>query len=108
MICAGFLSVSHRISGPLLWHFEETATSDPSIELDLEEVKALAVQIGFDIKVRVFGYMLTWGTGLTAVERTQSGYDLCEQQGFDARLRISCGLLDSNEEVVVFHGGCKI
>ncbi|KAN0136924.1 N2227-like domain containing protein [Lactarius tabidus] len=54
-----YLRIIHRILapggvwinlGPLLWHFEETATSDPSIELDLEEVKALAVQIGFDIK----------------------------------------------------------
>ncbi|KAH9077810.1 N2227-domain-containing protein [Lactarius deliciosus] len=35
--------------GPLLWHFEENATNDPSIELDLEEVKALAAQIGFEI-----------------------------------------------------------
>ena len=38
-------------SGPLLWHFEENTTSDPSIELDLEEVKTLAAHIGFEIKV---------------------------------------------------------
>ena len=38
-------------AGPLLWHFEENTTSDPSVELDLEEVKALAAQIGFEIKV---------------------------------------------------------
>ena len=54
MISAGFLSLSRYIPGPLLWHFEDNATSDPSIELDLEEVKALASQIGFEIKVRVF------------------------------------------------------
>ncbi|KAH9996103.1 N2227-domain-containing protein [Russula vinacea] len=36
--------------GPLLWHFEENTTSDPSIELDLEEVKTLAAHIGFEIK----------------------------------------------------------
>lgn len=54
-----YLRIIHRILapggvwinlGPLLWHFEENATSDPSIELDLEEVKALAAQIGFEIK----------------------------------------------------------
>lgn len=40
-------------SGPLLWHFEENTTSDPSIELDLEEVKILAAHIGFEIKVGI-------------------------------------------------------
>ena len=40
-------------SGPLLWHFEENTTNDPSIELDLEEVKTLAAHIGFDIKVGI-------------------------------------------------------
>ncbi|KAH9955366.1 N2227-domain-containing protein [Russula dissimulans] len=54
-----YLRIIHRILapggiwinlGPLLWHFEENTTSDPSIELDLEEVKALAAQIGFEIK----------------------------------------------------------
>ncbi|TFK28276.1 N2227-domain-containing protein [Coprinopsis marcescibilis] len=35
--------------GPLLWHFENNNTNDPSIELDLEEVKMLAEQIGFDL-----------------------------------------------------------
>ncbi|TFY80859.1 hypothetical protein EWM64_g3160 [Hericium alpestre] len=37
--------------GPLLWHFENNTSNDPSIELDLEEVKELARKIGFDIKV---------------------------------------------------------
>jgi len=54
-----YLRIIHRILapggiwinlGPLLWHFEENTTSDPSIELDLEEVKALAAHIGFEIK----------------------------------------------------------
>ncbi|KAI0249309.1 N2227-domain-containing protein [Lactifluus subvellereus] len=54
-----YLRIIHRILapggvwinlGPLLWHFEENTTSDPSVELDLEEVKALAAQIGFEIK----------------------------------------------------------
>ncbi|KAI0062566.1 N2227-domain-containing protein [Artomyces pyxidatus] len=36
--------------GPLLWHFENNSSNDPSIELDLEEVKELARQIGFEIK----------------------------------------------------------
>ncbi|KAJ2932842.1 hypothetical protein H1R20_g4243, partial [Candolleomyces eurysporus] len=35
--------------GPLLWHFENNNTNDLSIELDLEEVKALAREIGFEI-----------------------------------------------------------
>ena len=38
-------------SGPLLWHWENNTTNDPSIELDLEEVKALARAIGFKIEV---------------------------------------------------------
>jgi len=54
-----YLRIIHRILapggvwinlGPLLWHFEEHSTSDPSIELDLEEVKTLAGHIGFEIK----------------------------------------------------------
>ncbi|KAH9829226.1 N2227-domain-containing protein [Rhodofomes roseus] len=53
-----YLRVIHRILapggvwinlGPLLWHFENNTTNDPSIELTLEEVKALARKIGFDI-----------------------------------------------------------
>ncbi|KAF9001139.1 N2227-like protein-domain-containing protein [Cyathus striatus] len=35
--------------GPLLWHFENNNTNDPSVELDLEEVKALARSVGFEI-----------------------------------------------------------
>lgn len=37
--------------GPLLWHFENNHSNDPSIELDLQEVKALARRIGFEISV---------------------------------------------------------
>ncbi|TFK32167.1 N2227-like protein-domain-containing protein [Crucibulum laeve] len=35
--------------GPLLWHFENNNTNDPSVELDLDEVKALARAIGFEL-----------------------------------------------------------
>lgn len=35
--------------GPLLWHWENSGT-DPSIELDLEQVKALVEEIGFEIQ----------------------------------------------------------
>jgi carnosine N-methyltransferase len=36
--------------GPLLWHFENSGgSSDPSIELSLDEVRALAEEIGFQI-----------------------------------------------------------
>ncbi|PCH37437.1 N2227-domain-containing protein [Wolfiporia cocos MD-104 SS10] len=53
-----YLRIIHRIlapggvwinCGPLLWHFENNSTNDPSIELNLEEVKALARKIGFEI-----------------------------------------------------------
>ncbi|KAL0564051.1 hypothetical protein V5O48_018006 [Marasmius crinis-equi] len=53
-----YLRIIHRIlapggvwvnMGPLLWHWENNTTNDPSIELDLEEVKELARKIGFDI-----------------------------------------------------------
>ena len=37
--------------GPLLWHWENNNTNDPSIELDLEEVKNLARAIGFELSV---------------------------------------------------------
>ena len=40
-------------TGPLLWHWEGNTTNDPSIELTLDEVKALARKIGFEISVRV-------------------------------------------------------
>ncbi|GBE83482.1 Carnosine N-methyltransferase [Sparassis crispa] len=53
-----YLRIIHRILapggvwinlGPLLWHFENNSTNDPSIELNIEEVKALARKIGFEI-----------------------------------------------------------
>ncbi|KAF8953329.1 N2227-domain-containing protein [Flammula alnicola] len=53
-----YLRIIHRILapggiwinlGPLLWHWENNNSNDPSIELDLEEVKALARTIGFEI-----------------------------------------------------------
>ncbi|KAJ3770051.1 N2227-domain-containing protein [Lentinula raphanica] len=36
--------------GPLLWHWENNNTNDPSIELDLVEVKQLAKMVGFEIE----------------------------------------------------------
>ncbi|TBU63507.1 N2227-domain-containing protein [Dichomitus squalens] len=53
-----YLRVIHRILapggvwinlGPLLWHWEGNTTNDPSVELTLDEVKALARKIGFKI-----------------------------------------------------------
>ncbi|EIW53331.1 N2227-domain-containing protein [Trametes versicolor FP-101664 SS1] len=53
-----YLRIIHRILapggvwinlGPLLWHWENNTTNDPSIELTLDEVKALARSIGFEI-----------------------------------------------------------
>ncbi|KIJ28313.1 hypothetical protein M422DRAFT_270459, partial [Sphaerobolus stellatus SS14] len=53
-----YLRILHRILapggvwinlGPLLWHFENNDSGDVSIELDLQEVKALARKIGFEI-----------------------------------------------------------
>ncbi|KAG5715674.1 UPF0586 like protein [Termitomyces sp. T112] len=55
-----YLRVIHRILapgsvwvnlGPLLWHWENNNTNNTSVELDLEEVKALARSIGFEISV---------------------------------------------------------
>jgi len=51
-----YLRILHRILapggvwinlGPLLWHWENNTTNDPSVELDLEELKKLARSIGF-------------------------------------------------------------
>ncbi|KAK7055822.1 carnosine N-methyltransferase [Favolaschia claudopus] len=53
-----YLRIIHKIlapggvwinMGPLLWHWENNNTNDPSIELTLEEVKALARSMGFMI-----------------------------------------------------------
>jgi len=53
-----YLRILHRILapggvwinlGPLLWHWENNNTSDPSVELDLEELKSLVQTIGFEI-----------------------------------------------------------
>jgi len=53
-----YLRIIHRILapggvwinlGPLLWHWENNNTNDPSIELDLEELKNLARTIGFEL-----------------------------------------------------------
>ncbi|KAI0752760.1 N2227-domain-containing protein [Daedaleopsis nitida] len=35
--------------GPLLWHWENNTTNDPSVELTLDEVKALARKVGFEL-----------------------------------------------------------
>ncbi|KAJ7190581.1 N2227-domain-containing protein [Mycena pura] len=54
-----YLRIIHRILapggvwinlGPLLWHWENNNTHDPSVELSLEEVKALARAVGFRIE----------------------------------------------------------
>lgn len=37
--------------GPLLWHWENNTTNDPSVELDLEEVKELCKKLGFKLEV---------------------------------------------------------
>lgn len=47
------LATDHML-GPLLWHFENNTTNDPSIELDLEEIKTLARKIGFVISVSLY------------------------------------------------------
>ncbi|KAJ7066398.1 N2227-domain-containing protein [Mycena amicta] len=36
--------------GPLLWHWENNTSHDPSVELSLDEVKALAREVGFVIE----------------------------------------------------------
>lgn len=51
MFTLGVLS-TNVIAGPLLWHFENNNTNDPSIELDLEEVKNLAKEMGFKLSVK--------------------------------------------------------
>ncbi|KAJ7176344.1 N2227-domain-containing protein [Mycena crocata] len=55
---ANYLRIIHKIlapggvwinMGPLLWHWENNTTNDPSVELGLDEVKALARAVGFRI-----------------------------------------------------------
>jgi carnosine N-methyltransferase len=46
-----YMKVSNYLIGPLLWHWENNNTNDLSIELDLEEVKILARNLGFVINV---------------------------------------------------------
>lgn len=41
----------YNFAGPLLWHWENNESGDPSIEVSLEEVKLLAEKIGFEISV---------------------------------------------------------
>ncbi|KAI5119470.1 hypothetical protein M0805_007204 [Coniferiporia weirii] len=54
-----YLRIIHRILapggvwinlGPLLWHWENNTTNDPSIGLDLEEVKLLCGKLGFKLE----------------------------------------------------------
>lgn len=53
-----YLRIIHRIlapggiwinAGPLLWHWENNNTNDPSVELDLDELKELMQKMGFEI-----------------------------------------------------------
>ncbi|KAN0094426.1 N2227-like domain containing protein [Tylopilus felleus] len=73
-----YLRIIHRILapggvwinlGPLLWHFENNNTNDPSIELDLEEVKALVRQMGFRLSDE-----RTIETGYTSNDQCMLGY----------------------------------
>ncbi|KAG2340538.1 N2227-domain-containing protein [Suillus weaverae] len=73
-----YLRIIHRIlapdgvwinMGPLLWHFENNATNDPSVELDLDEVKMLARKIGF-----VISDERTIDTTYTSNSRSMLGY----------------------------------
>lgn len=50
--------VISSFTGPLLWHFENNTTNDPSVELDLDEVKALARKIGFELSVSAISQSL--------------------------------------------------
>lgn len=61
-----YLRTIHRIltpggvwinCGPLLWHFENS--EEISIEVSLEEVKSLAMEIGFVIEVRLLVSVLS-------------------------------------------------
>ena len=67
-----YLRIVHRLLapggvwvnlGPLLWHWENNGTNDPSVELTLDEVKALARKIGFEIAVRARA-PLSWHAGI--------------------------------------------
>jgi len=73
-----YLRVIHRILapggvwinlGPLLWHFENNSTNDPSIELDLEEVKALVRRMGFRLSDE-----RTIETSYTSNDQSMLGY----------------------------------
>ena len=71
--------------GPLLWHFENNSTNDPSVELTLEEVKALARKIGFEISVccfpalcrRLFTDRLHYRTNAPSTRRTRTTLRAC-------------------------------
>jgi len=52
-----------------LWHFENNNTNDPSIELDLEEVKTLARAIGFRLSDE-----RTIETSYTSNDQSMLGY----------------------------------
>jgi hypothetical protein len=49
---------SQHAVGPLLWHWENNTTNDLSIELSLEDVKALARKIGLVIQVFLFSWLM--------------------------------------------------
>lgn len=59
-------------SGPLLWHFENNSSNDPSIELDLEEVKELARTIGFEIKVCCVVLWTQFGIGMPLLQNERT------------------------------------
>ncbi|KAF8551840.1 N2227-domain-containing protein [Imleria badia] len=73
-----YLRVIHRILapggvwinlGPLLWHFENNNSNDPSIELDLQEVKTLVRQMGFRLSDE-----RTIETSYTSNDQSMLGY----------------------------------
>ena len=59
--------ISHFTLGPLLWHWENNTTNDPSVELDLEEVKNLARTVGFELSVSFFPSLRSAFTSLLSL-----------------------------------------
>lgn len=62
-------AVFNVFEGPLLWHFENNRTNDPSIEIDLEEMKTLARQVGFELSVCMNFVMCTHLTNISITDR---------------------------------------
>lgn len=90
--------------GPLLWHWENSGT-DVSVELDLEQMKALVEEMGFEIRVRcrltfpTCAHKRVFNGSLCCVGRKDRRRDVHQQRSKHAGVHVSLSHVDCGQKI---------